>query len=424
MKDSRSRLRRFLPEQQWERNVWVVIGAIFVAFSGFTIVMPFLPIYVQELGVRDPSEVALWSGVIFGVSPLLAGLMAPIWGTLADRYGHKAMFVRSLVVFFFIALFMGFATSVVQLFLLRVLWGIFGGMGAMALTMISVSAPEAQAGAAIGRLQAAQLLTNASGPLLGGILASTVGIRRTFLVSAALYGASLASVVFLYREPAAVKSRPGARARLPIRKVLLLPALLPLVGVLFLSQFVDRSINALLPLYLGELGAREGAVALWAGVITSAAAVVSAIAASTTGRLAASRSARTLLLYTLIGGTLASIALAAVQDVSQLFVARLLLGLLAGGTTTLAFTLGALLLPRDSRGASFGIISTGSMVGGGLSPVVAGAIATASLRWVYITGALLFALSGLVALRLPSQVGSADESESVEKPTGRGAPVR
>ncbi len=421
---ARARFRRLVPSQQWERNVWVVIAAIFVSFSGFTIVMPFLPIYVQELGVRDPGEIALWSGVIFGVSPLLAGLMAPVWGSLADRFGHKAMFVRSLVVFFFIALLMGFATSVVQLFLLRILWGIFGGMGVMAITMISTSAPEAKSGAAIGRLQAAQLLTNASGPLFGGVLASTIGIRRTFLVSACLYGASLASVVFLYNEPAKGTASRRVKQRLPLRKLVLLPALVPLAGVLFLSQFVDRSINALLPLYLAVLGTSAGAIALWAGVMTSVAAVISAFAASTVGRLSASRSSRGLLLASLVGGAVAALALAVVQNAPQLFAARLLLGLLAGGTTTLAFTLGNQLLPRDSRGASFGLISTGSMLGGGLSPVVAGAIATVNLRWVYITGAVLFAASALIALRLPSRGVSETDAESVGGDVRQGASAR
>ncbi len=214
------------------------------------------------------------------------------------------------------------------------------------------------------------------------------------------------------------------KQRLPLRKLVLLPALVPLAGVLFLSQFVDRSINALLPLYLAVLGTSAGAIALWAGVMTSVAAVISAFAASTVGRLSASRSSRGLLLASLVGGAVAALALAVVQNAPQLFAARLLLGLLAGGTTTLAFTLGNQLLPRDSRGASFGLISTGSMLGGGLSPVVAGAIATVNLRWVYITGAVLFASSALIALRLPSRGVSETDAESVGGDVRQGASAR
>ncbi len=424
MTQPRSALRSVLPTEQWERNVWVVIGAIFVAFSGFTVVMPFLPLYVQELGVRDPAEVALWSGLIFGVSPFLAGVMAPVWGMLADRYGRKAMFVRSLVVFVLVAACFGLATSVVQLFLLRIVWGVFGGMGAMALSMITSSAPEEKVGTAIGRFQAAQMLTNLSGPLVGGVLASALGIRNTFFVSAGMYAVALIAVVTLFKEPPA-REGAGARGRklMPIRQLVMLPVLLPLAGVLFLSQFVDRSMNALLPLYIAELGTRASSVVLWSGVLTSAGAVAAAGAAGYVGRLAGRRSPRSLLLATLVGGTIAALALAAVQDVWQLLVARVLLGLLAGGTATLAFTIGSHHLPRESRGASFGLLSTGSMVGGGLSPVVAGAIATASLRWVYVTGAFLYVLSGLVALRLP-EAGEEAEEASGQVETVGGPPSR
>jgi MFS family permease len=408
------RLRAALPTQQWERNVWVVTGSIFVAFSGFTVVMPFLPLYVQELGVRDPAAVALWSGLIFGVSPLLAGVMAPVWGALADRYGRKAMFVRSLVVFVLIAACMGFATSVVQLFALRILWGVFGGMGAMALSMITSSAPEEKVGAAIGRFQAAQMLTNLSGPLLGGVLASALGIRNTFFVSAGLYAVALVAVVALFKEPPARQVEARDRPGVPLRRLVLLPALLPLAGVLFLSQFVDRSMNALLPLYIAQLGTPPRSVVFWAGALTSAGAVASALAASFGGRLAGSRSPRSLLLGSLAGGVVAALALAAVQSVQQLFAARVLLGLVAGGAATLAFTVGSRHLPRESRGASFGLLSTGSMVGGGLSPVIAGVIAGASLRAVFVTGAVLYVLSGLVALRLPREDAAAFAGEQPE----------
>ena len=43
-----------------------------------------------ELGVHEPEAAALWAGVLIGISPLLAGLLAPVWGRLADRHGHKA----------------------------------------------------------------------------------------------------------------------------------------------------------------------------------------------------------------------------------------------------------------------------------------------------------------------------------------------
>ncbi|MDQ3855606.1 MAG: MFS transporter, partial [Chloroflexota bacterium] len=275
----------FWPTQQWERNVYAVTLAVFVAFSGFTVVMPFLPLYVHELGVGDPRSVALWSGLVFGISPFIAGMLAPVWGAIADRYGRKPVFLRSLIAFVILMVLYGLAQNVWQLFGLRVLHGVFGGFGAMAISMVSVSAPEDRAGAAIGRLQAAMLLTNASGPLAGGVLASTVGIRATFYISAVICALALLTVIVFYREERWLRQEARRRERLPWRSMLLLPALLPLVGVLFLSQFVDRSLSPVLPLYVQELGTRPSAVALYAGVLTSAGALASAAAAAGVGRL-------------------------------------------------------------------------------------------------------------------------------------------
>src|SRR5919107_566577 len=79
------------PEEAWRRNLYVVMFAVFVSFSGFTFVMPFLPLYIEQLGVTNEGDAALWSGLIFGISPLISGFLAPVWSVLAERYGRKVM---------------------------------------------------------------------------------------------------------------------------------------------------------------------------------------------------------------------------------------------------------------------------------------------------------------------------------------------
>ena len=407
-------LRSRLPTEQWERNVFAVTLAVFIAFSGFTVVIPFLPLYVRELGVRDPSEAAIWAGLVFGVSPFIAGLLAPFWGTVADKYGRKPVFIRSLIAFVILMVLYGFVQNVQQLFALRVLHGVFGGFGAMAMSMISVSAPESRAGSAIGRLQAVMLLTNASGPLAGGVLASTIGIRNTFFVATGLTVIALLTVVFYYREDKSELRRSRRqKERTSFRSLLLLPILLPLAGVLFLSQFVDRSLSPVLPLFIEDLGATPASAAFFAGLLTSGGAVASAAAAAVVGRLAVSRGVFPLLLASLVGGAIATLAMTLVQTVPQLLAARVALGLLAGGTVTLAYALGAAHLPRESRGATFGLLSTGMMVGGGLSPFVAGLLAAVDIRLVFIVGGGVYALSAIVSLRLPRPPSTAAEEATL-----------
>src|SRR5437762_10406312 len=99
----------------WQRNVWALSLSVFIAFVGFAFFSPFLPLYIRELGVTDPAKIALWSGVLSFVTPAISGLLSPVFGRLADRFGRKMMLIRSLAGFTVIIAAMGLVTSVEQL---------------------------------------------------------------------------------------------------------------------------------------------------------------------------------------------------------------------------------------------------------------------------------------------------------------------
>ena len=153
----------------WQRNVWALSLFVFIAFVGFQFFSPFLPLYVRELGVTDPAAIALWSGALAAVTPAVSGVLSPLFGRLADRFGRKMMLIRSLVGFTVIIAAMGLVTSVQQLFVARVLQGLFAGFSPMAMAVASVSAPRDKVSVAIARVQAAQLLSVAVGPAVGGV---------------------------------------------------------------------------------------------------------------------------------------------------------------------------------------------------------------------------------------------------------------
>src|SRR5437667_2807845 len=90
-------LMRWIPEEPWLRNQYVMVATVFVVYTGFAFVLPFLPLYVRKLGVQGDEASALWAGVLVGVAPLIAGLMAPVWGRLADRHGQKRMALPALI---------------------------------------------------------------------------------------------------------------------------------------------------------------------------------------------------------------------------------------------------------------------------------------------------------------------------------------
>jgi len=235
------------------RNQLVTVAMVFAVFTGFAFVLPFLPLFVRELGVEEPERAALWAGVLIGVAPLFAGLLAPVWGRLADRHGHKGIAVKALVAYVVLLALSAAVTNVEQLLVLRIGIGLFGGIGPLGLAMATAQAPREETGRAVGRIQAAQILSAAIGPFAGGLLADTIGIRRTFLVTAALCALALVLVVAFYEERGPAE-RKAAGPGTGFRAVVALPGVVALLIVLFFVNFIGRSFTPILPLHLGVLG--------------------------------------------------------------------------------------------------------------------------------------------------------------------------
>src|SRR5262249_47843346 len=240
--------------QAWERNQYVATAMVFVVFTGFAFLIPFLPLYVRQLGVRDEESAALWGGILIGVTPLLAGLLAPVWGRLADRYGHKPMVVRALAAYILLLVLSALVRNVWELLALRVASGLFAGIGPLSLAMATALAPREHTGRAVGLVEGAKIVSAAAGPFAGGLLAGLVGIPRAFVATAGFCSLALLLTVFLYVETPGAAAEHGPRPSLA--DVLRIPKVASLLAVLFLVNFIGRSFTPILPLYLQDLGVR------------------------------------------------------------------------------------------------------------------------------------------------------------------------
>ena len=72
----------------WQRNLAVCMFGSFTTIVAMTLLLPFLPLYVEQLGVKEHAAIVQWSGVAYGATFFTAALVAPLWGRLADRYGR------------------------------------------------------------------------------------------------------------------------------------------------------------------------------------------------------------------------------------------------------------------------------------------------------------------------------------------------
>ena len=408
---------RLDPEEAWRGNLYILMVAVFASFTGFTFVMPFLPLYIGQLGITDPGDAALWAGVIFAVSPLLSGLLAPAWGIVAERRGRKEMMQRSLGFFVVLIALMAFVTNVYQLLGLRILIGVFGGFGVLSVALASALAPRERVGEAIGLIQATQLASGIAAPFLGGLVVDTAGLKASFFLAAALCFVGFLLITFGYREErgggagAAAKSQRGA-----FRRYLRLPIFIGLIVAIFAIQFIDRSFGPLLPLYIATLDPPPGRLGSVTGLVLTLGAIAASIAAAGAGRLSTRIAPRPLLLGSLAAGALCCLPIAFVTRWWQLLILRALLGLLAGGALTLTYALAGRALPDESRLGIFGALAGAGMIGGAVSAPVAGLLAKyASLDTIFVVDGILYLIVLIWSWRMlqPAR-GSDDEKETVE----------
>ncbi len=384
--------------RSWRRNQFAVTAASFAGFTGFTLVMPFLPLYIRQLGVTDIGEIALWAGLSLGVTPAVTAVLSPFWGRLADRFGRKVMVERSLLSFVIIMAAMAYVTQAWQIFALRAVQGLFAGYGGLTLAMAAESAPRERMASAIGTVQTAQRLGPALGPVIGGVVADLVGLRQAFFVTAAFYALAFVLVAVLYQDPAhPADSGSTADRGASVRTVLGFPDFVPAMIAIFGVTFVDRSFGPILPLYVGTLGVAADRVAVVSGLLFSAVAVGAVAGNHACGWLLARLSPGTIIAGASIVSAASLVVFLVAGQVGVLVPAFALFGVGIGTATTAAYTAGGRVVPAGAHGTGFGLLTGASLAGLALSPVVSGLLGGESFAALFLLDlALLGTVSALV----------------------------
>lgn len=372
-----------------------------MGFAGFTVVMPFIPLYIADLGVRDVGEIALWSGLTLGATPAVTAISAPLWGRVGDRFGSKVLVLRSLGAFVLTKGAMAFVTAPWQLVALRGVLGVFAGYGALTMSMAAESVPRDQMPRAIGIVQMAQRLGPAVGPIVGGLLAPLVGLRRAFLVTAAFYLAGMVMITAFYREPRTRQARQVTRSLSSVFwELAARPGFLLALAVIFTLQTVDRSFSPILPLFVEQIGISGERIATVSGVLFSLTAVCAALGHKAAARFIARWSARVLMtaIALIIAGALVAIMVA--PSIWSLTVALIVASFGIGIAMTAAYGVAGALLPADAHVTGFGIMTTASVVGLAFSPMLAGVVGKSGLLVVFAVDIALLLLLALMVLGL------------------------
>ena len=399
----------------WRRNQIAVTAASFVGFTGFTLVMPFLARYMQELGLTDTGEVALWTGVTLGVTPALSALVSPLWGRVGDRFGNKILVQRALFSSAIAMVLMARASHPWQLFALRALQGFVAGYGPLTLTMATQLAPRDQVARVIGAVQTAQRIGPAIGPAIGGVLAAAIGLRNTFLVSAAIYAMAFVLLTAIYSEPARTARHHEDGERVSFGNVLAFENFLLLMLVIFLLQLVDRSFGPVLLLHLTQIGYSTEAAALLAGVLFSTLAIAAVVGHQLAAVVLTRATARAVIVIAVLVASAALTVFGLAGTTWLLLAAIALFGVAIGTAMTTSFTAAHSVIPHHAHGVSFGFLTGASLFGSAVSPMLSGLIASHSIRVVFLSGAAVLVILVLLVRRVMVERDLAIESPAVDE---------
>ncbi|HEX3503812.1 MAG TPA: MFS transporter [Xanthobacteraceae bacterium] len=385
-------------EQYWRRNLLVCLVGSFTTIAAMTLLLPFLPLYIAELGVSSPAAVAQWSGVAYGATFFAAALVAPLWGRLADRYGKKVMLVRASLGMAIAQSLMGMAHNVFELVGLRLFAGFAGGYASGATILVATQTPKRRSGWALGMLTSGIMAGNLVGPLIGGALPPIIGIRATLWIAGGVIFLTFLGTTFLIKEEkhTALAKRAAVDAnwaQIPDKR--------PVIAMLamgMLLMFANMSVEPIITIYVGQLGVDASRVTMVSGLAMSAAALGSILSASRLGKLADRVGHWQVIIGALIVSALLLVPQALVTAGWQLVALRFLLGLALGGLMPCVTSIIRHNVPDAIAGRMLGYATSSQMVGQVAGPLLGGFVGGhIGMRAVFFGTAILMGLGAAYA---------------------------
>lgn len=378
--------------ESWKVNLISVWFGCFFTGLAISQILPFLPLYISQLGVTSHEALSMWSGLTFSVTFLISAIVSPLWGSLADRKGRKLMLLRASLGMAIAILLQAFATNVWLLFLLRGIMGLTSGYIPNAMALVASQVPRERSGWALSTLATAQISGVIGGPLMGGFIADHVGLRPVFFITAILLVVSFLVTLFLIKEgvrPTLKKSErlsgKAVFASLPY------PALvISLFFTTLVIQLCNGSISPILALFIKSMAPDSNNIAFLSGLIASVPGVSALISAPRLGKLGDRIGTERILMATLICAVVLFFAMSWVTTPFQLGVLRFLLGFADGAMLPAVQTLLVKYSSDHITGRIFGYNQSFMYLGNVAGPLMGATVsAMAGFRWVFIATAVI-----------------------------------
>ncbi|MFC4651772.1 MFS transporter [Lactococcus nasutitermitis] len=383
-------------EKEAKRNLFVLWFGVFMAGVGFSAFMPFLPLYIEQLGHFNTSTLNTFSSITFAVTFVMTAIISPVWGKLADKYGRRPMLLRASLGMAIVIAAMAFVTNVWELIALRAIQGLFGGFISNATALIATQTPKNKAGKALGIIVTGTTSGQLIGPLIGGIIASAFSYRGTFLITGALL-----FLVFILTFIAVTEThKPSASSKIstedphPFKHLANKNLLIGMFLTTTVIQIVNTSINPIMALFVREINHTHWSTTLLVGIVAAMPGISTIIAAPRFGKLGDKIGPQYVLMGGFVLAFLVQVPTAFVSSIFLLMFFRLMIGI---SDATMLPQINSLLtksVPREMTSRIFAYNQSFSSIGNVIGPIVGAVIANIfGYRGIFISGAIFIALN-------------------------------
>ena len=341
--------------ETWKRTVYISLVCVFCTAFGVSQLAPILPLYFHDLGVQIPEAMSLWSGLATGATYIIVCLAAPFWGRVADKKGRKITLIRSSFGMALCNVLIAFQTTPEGVVLIRLVQGLVSGFYSASITLIASESPIERTGWALGLLASANLAGSLIGPLLGGYIADTVGIRNDFIIVGALMGlAGVLATIFIHENYVPQPNPEKLSLRKLKEQIPEFNSIVALCVASFIYAICIMSLQPVISVYIkGIVPSDTENLAFIAGAVFSAMGIAQLMSSSPLGKLVDKIGPRKVLVVSLIYVGILNIPQAYVSDVYQLAIIRFLQGFGLGGMLPALNTYLSSKTPREFTGQVF-----------------------------------------------------------------------
>lgn len=359
----------------YRRNLLILSGTIFLTAVSWNQVIPFLPLFMQEMGVEKQSLLN-WVGIVFAFQSLASIFTMPFWGKMGDKYGRKPMAIRAGLCLGVIYFAMTFCRTPLELTILRFLNGALTGFVPMSIALIATNTPQDEAPKYIATAQTCSAAGQILGPAIGGLMAGLFGYAGTMWISGTAVLTSTLLVALLVQEP----NKPEITVQTSLLQDFAISLRSKVLATIMLTVMVfgiyTASINPILALHLSKINGNGSPVWL-SGLIFSLPPLALMLTAHAWTRFGERSGYERGIHIGLLGAAATALLLTFVHSVWLFAV-----GFFASGVFLAAIwpSTSALIVTRvhdEFRGRAYGMHQSATMLGTLIAPIAATRIAGA-----------------------------------------------